>query len=621
MPRSIKSPSGGSTYVTTIAADQGGTGVTTAPEALLALNAIPENKLGQPLGPVQLNANGGFDPAILAGLSLSESGIDGPSSISQNATEEYFITTYDSYQTYEVVGIQGTAVRDRNVIRYTAGGTPGQGGFTINGRQIVVEITDPVVAVPTITSPANQATDLQRTLTLTASAFQTSSGQDTHQSSDWQVATDPSFSNIIASTTNDVANLTSWVATGLSTLTTYYARVRYRAQNAGVGAWSAAISFTTRDSGIYANSQIQKIIYGDTSIWPYSPDVAMSADGSVVVASYPRETSGNGERGLFVFRRLAGVWYREAFFANGTLTSSAGTGSALAMSSDGTLFVAGGAERFFVYEYVNGVWGLTAVVSDPDSTDNQSHQFGFSVAVSVDKQTLAIGAPSAMHSDGITASGSVYIYVKSGGNWVQQIRLEPSVFIYGDNGAAVALSSDGNTLLIGSPGVIDTYLNQGAAYVYKRNGTTWSLSKRLDPSDPSEGAVFGYSVALSADGKHALVGSPYRSGNNSTYGGVYYFFYNGLDWALQSIFQTADHFGMDLVMDDAATLAIVTTLSGYYTYVRNGTTWTKRENLFGQSLDSSIRPHAAMSSDGKIGVLATVDTSGSGDETSLLFYN
>jgi len=62
-------------------------------------------------------------------------------------------------------------------------------------------------------------------------------------------------------------------------------------------------------------------------------------------------------------------------------------------------------------------------------------------------------------------------------------------------GYSVALSSDGNTALIGA------YLNssKGAAYVFIWSGTTWSQQQKLTAADPATNDYFGYSVALSSD--------------------------------------------------------------------------------------------------------------------------
>lgn len=102
---------------------------------------------------------------------------------------------------------------------------------------------------PSVVSPAADAVDVSLALTVTGSAFD-AYVTDTHHSSDWQIATDSGFTNIVRSATDDTLNKTSWAVTGLIDLTVYYVRVRYKGTTWGYSDWSAVSQFTT----IQANS-------------------------------------------------------------------------------------------------------------------------------------------------------------------------------------------------------------------------------------------------------------------------------------------------------------------------------------------------------------------------------
>ena len=81
-------------------------------------------------------------------------------------------------------------------------------------------------------------------------------------------------------------------------------------------------------------------------------------------------------------------------------------------------------------------------------------------------------------------------------------------------GFSIALSRDGNTLAVGAvsedsraSGINnlafqndDSSNTSGAVYVFARTGTTWSQQAYIKPSNSEAGDMFGYSVALSADG-------------------------------------------------------------------------------------------------------------------------
>lgn len=86
------------------------------------------------------------------------------------------------------------------------------------------------VAVPSVTSPADDATDIGETPTVTTSAFAvTNEGSDTHASTDWQIASDAGFSTIVVQSLADTSNKTSWaVPSGqLTESTEYFVRVRH----------------------------------------------------------------------------------------------------------------------------------------------------------------------------------------------------------------------------------------------------------------------------------------------------------------------------------------------------------------------------------------------------------
>ena len=78
----------------------------------------------------------------------------------------------------------------------------------------------------------------------------------------------------------------------------------------------------------------------------------------------------------------------------------------------------------------------------------------------------------------------------------------------GNFGSSVALSGDGNTALIG--GFADNNF-VGAAWAFTRSASTWTQEgPKLTASDESGAGGFGGSVALSGDGRTALIGGQRR---------------------------------------------------------------------------------------------------------------
>lgn len=180
--------------------------------------------------------------------------LNGAKSIFPGDTGTFEITDYDSYSEYSVSIDQGTVERDEETISVTFP-LEAVGSATLSvtrdgvEKTFLVTVKEPAVVPPTVTSPSAGQTNILLEPTLTANSFKTDPlDTDTHQSTDWQVATDVGFTNIVAQSLNDTLNLTSWQVTPqLTTGQTYYARVRYLGANYGASGYSSTVSFTTVD--------------------------------------------------------------------------------------------------------------------------------------------------------------------------------------------------------------------------------------------------------------------------------------------------------------------------------------------------------------------------------------
>lgn len=105
------------------------------------------------------------------------------------------------------------------------------------------------IITPSILTPIQDATGVELGSGLTSSTFSVSEGIiDTHASTDWEVASDVDFNDIVFSAYNS-ANLTSISTTGLQASTEYFVRVRYRSTKF-ISLYSAIVSYTTVDKSI-----------------------------------------------------------------------------------------------------------------------------------------------------------------------------------------------------------------------------------------------------------------------------------------------------------------------------------------------------------------------------------
>ncbi len=162
-------------------------------------------------------------------------------------------------------------------------------------------------------------------------------------------------------------------------------------------------------------------------------------------------------------------------------------------------------------------------------------------AVAISGNTMVVGA----RHDSTTASqaGAAFVYVLNGGVWTQQAVLLANDGALADKfGHSVAISED--TIVVGSYNDDSPLSNGGSAYVFVRNGTTWSFQQKLTASDGTADDEFGNAVGIEAE--FIAVGSHFadRPGTSSA-GSVYLFRRTGTVWTqVQKLLSTAGPFGV-----------------------------------------------------------------------------
>ena len=97
------------------------------------------------------------------------------------------------------------------------------------------------IAKPTLSITGGNV-DTSITPVLNGTAFSSNMPGSLHANTDWEIATDAGFTNIVYSSLSNATNKTSVTASGLSYGTSYYARCRYNGAYTS-SAWSDAIQF------------------------------------------------------------------------------------------------------------------------------------------------------------------------------------------------------------------------------------------------------------------------------------------------------------------------------------------------------------------------------------------
>jgi hypothetical protein len=323
----------------------------------------------------------------------------------------------------------------------------------------------------------------------------------------------------------------------------------------GAGAWSQQAYIKASNTAAYD---------------VFSHTLALSEDGdTLAVSAYAEDGNATGIGGnqadnsaefsgaVYVFvRNGAGAWSQQAYIKASNTAAYDYFGDSVALSGDGNTLAVGSNDDSnatgiggnqadnstsgsgAVYVFVRngaGVWSQQAYVKA--SNTGEGDDFGGSVALSGDGNTLAVGA-SQEDSDatGIggnqadntaDTSGAVYLFVRDGaGAWSQQAYVKASNADAGDwFGYKVALSGDGNTLAVGAhyedsdaTGIggnqtDNSASSSGAVYVFVRDGIgAWSQQAYVKASNTGMGDNFCWTVALSGDGNTLAVGAGEDSG-------------------------------------------------------------------------------------------------------------
>jgi len=232
------------------------------------------------------------------------------------------------------------------------------------------------------------------------------------------------------------------------------------------------------------------------------------------------------------------------------------------------------AGQAYVFTNSAGTWSQTAILNATDAGKNA--YFGTSLAISGDGNTAVIGAPGATVGTN-TSAGQVYVFKNSGSTWYQSTILNATDAAASDKfGSSVAISDDGNTVLLGAVGY--SY-GSGKAYIFKNSGGTWSQAVVLTDADP-DGNMFGDAVAISDDGTLVVIATP----SDDTTGHVSVFTDSGGSWSPAATPADTDSndysFGTSVgFSDDANTMFIGAyndTFAGKeYVFTNSGGTWSQ----------------------------------------------
>jgi len=290
-------------------------------------------------------------------------------------------------------------------------------------------------------------------------------------------------------------------------------------------------------SGSFAGDEGLEVVAVDAAGWEsFGRAVAVSDTAKYALVGAPRANAGEGAAledagAVYPYVRKGEVWEDDVPFRIGALPPVGVDNFGFSVSMSGNTAIVGcpgrddGAEdsgAAYILIRTGDGWRHQAKLLAGDA--KKGDRFGTSVSIS--GNTAIVAAP--VSDDAGTSSGSAYIFERDGITWTQQAKLTANDDAERDEfGTSVSIS--GSLAIVGAPfhghtGVRDA----GAAYIFEKDGETWTQRAELRVEAPARRDKFGISVAIG--GFSALVGAPFRDDAGKDSGAVYIFEKEGDAW-------------------------------------------------------------------------------------------
>ena len=289
------------------------------------------------------------------------------------------------------------------------------------------------------------------------------------------------------------------------------------ARNAG-GAGAAYVF--TRSGSTWTEQQ--KLTASDPEVNDhFGQSVAISGD-TVICSANDEDTGGGSAGAAYIFTRSGSTWTQQAKIQAADAEEGDHFGWSVGIDGDTVVVSAyrestGGSQTGAVYIFTRSgsTWTQQAKIQASD-IETSGDEFGFSVAISGD--TVVVGAR--LDETGGSNAGSAYILTRSGSTWTQQAKIQASDAEENDFfGWSVGI--DGDTVVVSAAYEDTGALNAGSAYIFTRDGSTWTQQAKIQAADAAASDEFGYSVGI--DGTTVIVGARYEDTGGNNVGAAYIF--------------------------------------------------------------------------------------------------
>ena len=324
---------------------------------------------------------------------------------------------------------------------------------------------------------------------------------------------------------------------------------------------------------------------------------AVAIGENEVIAGAPRHNAGGLSSGAaYIFeQRENASWVESSKLSDGETASEDQFGVSVSISGNFAISgaqqddeIAPNAGTAYIFERSGTLWLQRTKLTANDA--KAGDLFGNSVAM--DDITVLVGAPGV--DDAGPEAGAAYVFVQVGEEWIQQARLIGSdIGIFDRFGSAVAVH--GNTAVVGAHGKDEVGTDSGAAYVFVRNGASWTQQAKLTHQGAVPGDLFGF--AVSAYGDNILVGAHRSDVAGPDTGAAYLFTRNGGTWIQDLLLipndvSVGDEFGYAVNLTEGAAIIgapkedrLLNDVGAAYVFVATRDAWVQQAKLGASDAD------------------------------------
>lgn len=221
----------------------------------------------------------------------------------------------------------------------------------------------------------------------------------------------------------------------------------------------------------------------------FGASLDLDGDTAVIGAWWNGELMSSHSGCVYVFTRSGSTWMLQTKLVSAVRETNNWFGESLALEGDHLVIGAAGAGKAEVFHRSSGVW-----LRQPSFTAAQAPAgMSYGSEVALEGNTALIAGIHA-NANGGAAKKIVEVFIFAAGAWTRQAILEPTD-PDPDANFGHALAIQGDTAVVSA--ITADY--QGAVYVFKRQGATWTQHSKLIAPDAYDRQHLGERVTIDGD--------------------------------------------------------------------------------------------------------------------------